>query len=602
MIRSTAPVVVSLCMLALSYPESTARARTQAVSSPTIIDNDDRMKVNSLDMVVTNHGSIAYDLLTGQGGLVYPNGTSKVLTYAAGIWLGAKVGGEVRTAMGEYIQEYAPGPMSGGTFLPDQIQFHNFPIGPGGAGYSDYMNEAVPQGAPLDSLGNPLLLGDALIWSVFNDANSALHTNIAGGTAPLGVEVQQSVFAFSRSGALGKAIFVKWRLANKGTNQLDSAYVSLWADTDLGDPNDDLAGCDTTMNLGYAYNETSNDNVYGSAPPAIGFHMLHGATVNGADLGMTSFRKYINGEDPTSPDQTYFYQSGRNKDGSALHVCYDPAQAVTTYEVSGLDPSSFAGCSNWVDTGGNDRRLFLSSGPFTMMPGDTQVVIVAIEVGQGTNNFSSIQDLRNVAGWVQYLYDAGLIEPSTAVESSLIESRTEVGANHLVWYVPGSTGTPVTIERRTASSDWSGVAETMLPSGGRIVFDDTDVIPGERYGYRLTLWTAAGKDHTDETWLQAASAAETPTTLRLLPGRPNPSSTTFRIRHYIPKRGSFRLSVIDVHGRTIRTLSNREFAPGWSESTWDGRDQEGRDAASGTYFLRIEGKNSTETQKVVLMR
>ena len=602
MVRSTGPVILSLCVLALSYPVSTARARTQSVSSPTIIDNDDRMNVNSLDMAVTNHGSIAFDLLTAQGGLVYPNGTGKVLTYAAGIWLGAKVGGEVRTAIGEYLQEYAPGPMSGGTFMPDQVQFHNFPIGLGGAGYSDYMNEAVPQGAPLDSLGNPVLLGDALIWSVFNDANSALHAHAAGSTPPLGVEVQQSVFAFSRQGSLGRVVFVKWRLANKGANQLDSAYVSFWADTDVGDPGDDLAGCDTTRNLGYAYNESSNDNVYGSTPPAIGFHMLHGATVNGVDLGMTSFRKYISGEDPTNPDQTYFYLSGRKVDGSAMHVCNDPTQAVTTYEVSGLDPSSFAGCTNWIDTGGDDRRLFLSSGPFTMMPGDTQVVIVAIEVGQDTNNFSSIQDLRNVAATAQYIYDAGFTEPTTAVESSLIESRAEVGANHLVWYVPGSTGTPVTIERRTASSDWSGVAETTLPSGGRIGFDDTDVVPGERYGYRLAIWTGAGNDRTDETWLQAAPAAETPTGLRLLPGHPNPSSTTFRIRHYIPKRGSFRLSVIDVRGRTIRILSNREFVPGWSESTWDGRDEDGRDAASGTYFLRIEGKNSTETQKVVLMR
>src|SRR6185295_4878310 len=50
------------------------------------IDNDDRMNVNNLDMVVTNHGSLAYDLLTGNAGLIYPRGTLKTAVFAAGLW------------------------------------------------------------------------------------------------------------------------------------------------------------------------------------------------------------------------------------------------------------------------------------------------------------------------------------------------------------------------------------------------------------------------------------------------------------------------------------------------------------------------------------
>jgi hypothetical protein len=587
-----ARLVVCLSLFLPSFTASPLHAASHVRATASILDNDDHMAVNNIDMILTNHGSIAFDMATAGPGLVYPNGTGKTAVFAAGLWIGAQVNDTVRVAMGEYVPEYAPGPMVGGTYVPDQMQFHNYRIEKGGAGYPAYLADAVPQGAPLDTLGNPLLLGDALIWSVFNDADPAYHINAAGKTKPLGVEVQQSVFALARAGALGNIVFIKWRLENKGNNRLDSAYVSLWADPDLGDPGDDLVGCDTTLSLGYAYNETSVDGVYGSAPPAVGFHMLQGVRENGVLLGMTSFRKYINGEDATGAVETYNVMAGRHRDGSPLHVCDDPFQPVTTFQVAG-DPVSQTGC---LDFGGDDRRLSVSTGPFTMLPGDTEVVIVAIEVGQGANNLASVQQLRYVAAAANLAF-----EPATAVESHVVESRAEDGVNHLAWYVPESPGIPITVERRTAASPWSSVLEAELPTDRVLRFDDTAVLAGERYGYRLAVWSGAMQDYTAETWVQAAED-EVPTAPRLLPARPNPSSTAFQIRHYVPRRGSFRLTVVDAQGRTVRVLTNRELLPGWYDSRWDGRDASGRNAGSGTYFVRFEGMGAVETKKLVLMR
>jgi len=595
MVRTTVAVRLfpfALLLLLSTWAATPAQAASHSRQSAAIFDNDDRMKTNNLDMALTNHGSICFDLISGTGGLAYPNGTSKIAVYAAGLWIGAQVNDTVRVAIGEYVQEYAPGPMVGGTFVPDQLQYQNYQIDKGGAGDANYLAYAVPQGAPLDGSGNPLLLGDALIWSVFNDANPSFHTNAAGSTAPLGIEVQQSVFAFARAGALGNIVFIKWRLENKGNNRLDSAYVSLWADPDLGDSGDDLVGCDTTLSLGYVYNEGSADAVYGSTPPAVGFHMLQGVRENGVSLGMTSFRKYINGEDATDAVQAYNVMAGRRRDGSPLHVCDDPFQPVTTFEVTG-DPTSQTGC---LDFGGNDRRLSVSTGPFTMQPGDTQVVIVAIEVGQGVDNLASVQQLRTVAAAANLVF-----EPATAVESHVVESRAEKGVNHLAWYVPESPGTPITVERRTAASPWSSVLQAELPTDRVLRFDDTAVLAGERYGYRLAVWSGAMQDYTAETWIQTAED-ETPTSLRLLPARPNPSSRSFQIRHYVPRRGSFRLSIMDARGRTVRVLTNRELLRGWYDSSWDARDSAGREAASGTYFLRIQGQGASETKKLVLIR
>jgi FlgD Ig-like domain len=561
------------------------------------------MDVNNLDMAVTNHGSIAYDIPTNHAGLIYPKGDFRSVVFAAGLWIGAKVNGEIRIAASEYAQEFVPGPMVGGTFLPDQVQFRNYEIERDGTGYSDYLAEASSQGAPRDADGDPLQLGDALIWSVFNDANPDWHLNEAGGTAPLGVEVQQSVFAFDRPGPLADVIFVKWRLANKGANQLDSAYVSLWADPDVGGFFDDLVGCDTTLSLGYAYNGTPFDVMYGATPPAVGFHLLRGATAAGVPLRMTSFAHTTNGTDPIEPLEAYHVMSGRHRDGSPIHICDDELLPVTTYDFSGMLPDAPASCpSNWLDPNALDKRLFVSTGPFSMSPGDTQVVIVAIEVVRSTDRLASVAALRNTAMAVQTLYDSGVLDPPTAVEAFVVDSRIEPDGVHLAWQVPESPGTAVTVERRTATTAWSAILEQELPPDRVLHFADPDVVPGEGYGYRLGIWTGSIQDYSAETWVTVPLAPNAPAKVQLLPGRPNPSPAMVRIRHYVPRAGFFRLSVLDAHGRLIRTLTDADLQPGWYDSTWDGRDQSGRDAASGSYFLRIEGAGETETTKVVLIR
>jgi hypothetical protein len=295
--------------------------------------------------------------------------------------------------------------------------------------------------------------------------------------------------------------------------------------------------------------------------------------------------------------------AGRRHDGSPIHVCNDDLLPVTTYDVSGLAPGTPSLCpSNWLDVNPADRRFFLSSGPFTMLPGDTQVVIVAIEVGRSADRIASIAALKTTAMSVRTLYDAGFLDPPTAVEAFLIESSAEPGAVHLSWHVPDSPGTPVTVERRTTESAWGAVGDVVLPPDRILRFDDTAVVPGERYGYRIAMWRGAERDHSSETWIEVPLAPDAPTTIRLLPGRPNPSSSSFQIRHYAPRSGSFRLDVLDVQGRVIRTLTDADLSPGWYETRWDGRDGAGKDAPSGIYFLRIEGPGEVKTCKLVMMR
>ena len=71
-----------LVALAASDAAASAKAEFRAVRpkphrSAATIDNSTDMDANNIDMVVTNHGSFAYDLVTGNAGFRYPKGSTK---------------------------------------------------------------------------------------------------------------------------------------------------------------------------------------------------------------------------------------------------------------------------------------------------------------------------------------------------------------------------------------------------------------------------------------------------------------------------------------------------------------------------------------------
>ncbi|HOP06447.1 MAG TPA: hypothetical protein PLF13_04060 [candidate division Zixibacteria bacterium] len=205
------------------------------------------------------------------------------------------------------------------------------------------------------------------------------------------------------TGGHGNIIHIAYKLYNKGGNDIQNCYFSLWTDPDVGDYTEDLVGCDSTRNIGYCYNGTDFDNKFGHFGPAIGFEIIHGplvpspsdtAVFDGAkvpdyrNLGMTAFTKYINGTDPNSAIESYNYMRGLTADGNP----YSYGGNVTTYMISG-DPTTGTGD---LDSDPADRRMMLSCGPFDFAPGDSQYVEVKMVVGQGEDRLSSITRMKEM--------------------------------------------------------------------------------------------------------------------------------------------------------------------------------------------------------------
>jgi hypothetical protein len=255
------------------------------------------------------------------------------------------------------------------------------------------------------------IIGDQGIWWVMNDKGD---THDWGGTPAIGLEVQAQAFAFNTADALNNTTFYKYQIFYRGDSPLTNAYIGLWSDPDLGFFSDDYVGSNPDEGIGYVYNGDSFDEGsagYGAVPPALGYDFFQGPLVDadgvdndgdgdvdeaGERIAMEKFVYYNNDSsvqgNPGNGQEAYQYLQGQWRDGSTITFggtgfnTGDPADFMfpgsppsfwSEYNIDGLGTANTPA----------DRRFVMSSGPFTINPGDFQEVVFGIVWSQanGTN-------------------------------------------------------------------------------------------------------------------------------------------------------------------------------------------------------------------------
>jgi hypothetical protein len=423
-------LTISALVLGAEYANQPRALEKAAMTS------DAWMNANRMNGVFRNNGTWFYDNVLGDWGLEWPKGSGLSPIFGAGQYIGAKIDGEIRVAGVQHsATEFQPGLILQTDVADNKgdAKYRWYELRPNGVG--DWATWPTDQGAPVDATGNPLLIGDQTIYSVWNDlANHAEY-----GTNKLNAEVHQMAWAFDRANVMGDMIFVKWTLVNKSGKNWEDTYFVIWSDPDLGNAGDDQVGCDTTLGLGYCWNATDNDQNYGGAPPAVGIDFFQGPIVDGAAtdtvtlpdgsefpgkkmLKMTSFIYYNNDDspqgNPSSGMDVYNFMSGFWRDGSPITeggVGTDPANPPTKFMFSG-DPETSSG---WLDSNPADRRFFMTTGPFTMEPwvdsdGDgvaefgepgVQEIVAGCLIARGSNNLNSVTYLKAVDEIAQIAYE-----------------------------------------------------------------------------------------------------------------------------------------------------------------------------------------------------
>ena len=104
-------------------------------------------------------------------------------------------------------------------------------------------------------------------------------------------------------------------------------------------------------------------------------------------------------------------------------------------------------------------------------------------------------------------------------------------------------------------------------------------------------------DHAPTTAVAAAPAR--PAALAVWPNPFNPSTT---LRFELAAAADVRLTVYDLAGRRIATLTDATLPAGDHAAHWDGRDESGANVAAGVYLARLRTGATTTTSKLVLAR
>jgi hypothetical protein len=259
----------------------------------------------------------------------------------------------------------------------------------------------------------PLIKGDQAIYFIFND-DRGYHSNSHG--TKIGAEIHAMYYAYNRPGdsTLNNTIFASYQVINKSENNYHDYYLGFYNDFDIGCYIDDYLGTDTVLNSLYAYNNSPIDSSYlyaanyGNYPPASSFTALN------QNISSTmSYYLHNYGTWPPNFYRGYYYNL------KAIW-CDSTHLTIGNHGYGGNEPTMFMYTGDpvtgqgWLDVVVineiNDRKGLVSTGPFTLIAGesielDFALVFARDYSGGDLAHLNSVSLLKERIAEVQDFYD-----------------------------------------------------------------------------------------------------------------------------------------------------------------------------------------------------
>ncbi len=109
-------------------------------------------------------------------------------------------------------------------------------------------------------------------------------------------------------------------------------------------------------------------------------------------------------------------------------------------------------------------------------------------------------------------------------------------------------------------------------------------------------------DNITVTGTVVSAVQDTPRATVLGQNYPNPFNPSTTISFNLPHSGVVKLQVFDARGRLVRTLVDGRATAGPNTEVWDGRDNSGRQSASGIYMYRLTAGDLVQQKKMTLVK
>lgn len=252
---------------------------------------------------------------------------------------------------------------------------------------------------------------DQFTWSVFNDKYSSSRAS----KDALNIQIERSTWAYhcQDNEILDHTIFVRYKVTNKGTEKIDSCFMGLYTDFDLGCPMEDMVGTSQKHNAVYVYNSINNDQACFN---------IKGFEINPPVQALTYLNKplfasFIPGggriDAVQSPKDAFLFLNGLYNDGvpqTAAGQGYKTNGPVTKYSYSG-DPNTPGSWSMFQEKlPGKDVNTISSTYLGTLTPGTSSEVDLAyVYVREdGKNHLQNITTMYAHLDSIQKWYQSGI--------------------------------------------------------------------------------------------------------------------------------------------------------------------------------------------------
>lgn len=198
--------------------------------------------------------------------------------------------------------------------------------------------------------------------------------------------------------------------------------------------------------------------------------------------------------------------------------------------------------------------------------------------------------------------------PDSVVATDSLENRTEIR-----WHAV----THVNLDGYNVyRSRWQSGSFTKLnttPITGTIFVDST-TIDTSIYWYYVTACYSNGAMWNVESFISEKDSGKrrgivgiddgisVPREFFLAQNYPNPFNPTTTISYGLPHASHVKLDIFNIMGQKTITLIDANQSAGVKKVIWDGRDQNGKQVASGMYFYRLQSGEKEVVRKMSLIK
>ena len=114
------------------------------------------------------------------------------------------------------------------------------------------------------------------------------------------------------------------------------------------------------------------------------------------------------------------------------------------------------------------------------------------------------------------------------------------------------------------------------------------------HSYNPFNWIKIGKEINNDN--------ELPISFSLNQNYPNPFNPTTNINYSIPSDNFVTVTVYNVMGEKIKTLSNGFTTSGYKSVKWNAQNERGQEVSAGLYVYTIEAGDFRDTKKMLLLK